>query len=323
MKNQTNPFGFTLLEMLTAMAIIAVMISLLIPAIGKIQDTAHTVKQKAQFGAIEIALETFHTDTGDYPPSVYTNSNGSFSPASNTGYCGAQKLAEAIVGLDGFGFHSTSSFLGNRLDASGTIPVYYGRTTIPKLEDLPQDDSDPTVLTQTKNLKSRKGPYLELEKANAVKIENLYSSGEILNQLNCNTFVVADMFRNVKNKATGKKTGMPILYFRANASNPRLVPSALGIFPWFKEGDSYSTSQDAVYNVNENFPFYVNSPAGGGLHPMWNAAGRELFYKRIANPNFTSPQRPYRASSFILLSAGPDGLYGSPDDVLNIDENEK
>jgi hypothetical protein len=56
---------------------------------------------------------------------------------------------------------------------------------------------------------------------------------------------------------------------------------------------------------------------------MRTASGRDLFYNRIANPNFTSPPRPYRATSFILLSAGPDGMYGSPDDVYNVDENEK
>jgi len=37
---------------------------------------------------------------------------------------------------------------------------------------------------------------------------------------------------------------------------------------------------------------------------------------------FDIPPRPYRSDSFILLSAGPDGLYGTGDDVFNFDEAE-
>ena len=44
------------------------------------------------------------------------------------------------------------------------------------------------------------------------------------------------------------------------------------------------------------------------------------------NPNFLGDpvapyhgRQPYRSESFILLSAGPDGLYGTADDVYNFD----
>jgi len=47
-----------------------------------------------------------------------------------------------------------------------------------------------------------------------------------------------------------------------------------------------------------------------------------LFYSRIRNPNFTSPDRPYRSESFILQSAGYDGLFGTADDVYNFDEGK-
>jgi len=45
-----------------------------------------------------------------------------------------------------------------------------------------------------------------------------------------------------------------------------------------------------------------------------------LFYDQTQNTNFVSPPRPYRADSFILHSAGPDGLYGTVDDVFNFDQ---
>ncbi|MHC4479037.1 MAG: hypothetical protein ACYTEL_25715, partial [Planctomycetota bacterium] len=64
------------------------------------------------------------------------------------------------------------------------------------------------------------------------------------------------------------------------------------------------------------------------LQPPWDPQGQEqhplattpkLFYQKTVNPNITMLEgnRPYRADSYILLSAGFDGLYGTDDDVFN------
>jgi hypothetical protein len=46
--------------------------------------------------------------------------------------------------------------------------------------------------------------------------------------------------------------------------------------------------------------------------------GPVLFYKETWNQNVQVPgNRPYRADSYILMSAGFDGLYGTKDDVFN------
>jgi len=310
MKREIPIRGFTLLEMLTALAIVAIMITLLIPAIHKIGETAHVVKQKAQFHAIGVGLESFRVDTGDYPPSEYTGSD-------QTGYCGAQKLSEAMVGWDGFGYHPKSAWRSDGIaDFNGD-----GNAT-EKIYDTVNGIAIGNTVLQTaeENLKIRKGPYLELEKSNAVKLSSIYpdNKNSPLDIVTPQTYVLADMFATVYNKSTGKKTGMPILYYRADTSKSLFMPTTLGT-------DQNNTSRDAIYNVNHNYPFIMYSSPAGDIHPM--ASDRELFYKRIANPNFppsaTTPQRPYRAQSFILLSAGADGLYGSPDDVYNIDENEK
>jgi len=298
--------GFTLLEMLTALAIIALMIGLLIPAIGKIQTMAQTVKQKAQFHAIEVALEAFRSDVGDYPPSNYIYISGI---SDGTGYTGAQKLAEAVVGLDGFGFHPKSQW---RYDGMATNVLGKDGNIIPGPISLYHIGSDIVNFeTSDENFKARKGPYLELEKANAVKVSSVYSSN--LN-VNLNTYVLVDMF--LKKMAAGKKTGMPILYFRADSSKSKLDPTK---------------TSESVYDIDNNFMGFVspNPPWDATLrHPMYNDP--TIFYQRIKNPNFPGTDannhldaRPYQADSFILLSAGPDGLYGTPDDVYNFDESEK
>src|SRR5210317_804294 len=104
MKRKINKTaGFTLIELLTTMAVIGILLGLLIPALNMVSKTATKVKQKAQFHAIGTALEAFRNDYGDYPRSVWDT-------ATYGDYSASQRLAEAIVGRDGFGFHPDSWF---------------------------------------------------------------------------------------------------------------------------------------------------------------------------------------------------------------------
>jgi prepilin-type N-terminal cleavage/methylation domain-containing protein len=321
MKRVEQIRGFTLLEALTAMAIIAVLMSLLIPAIGKIQTIASVVKQRAQFNAIEVGLEAFRSDSRreDYPPSSYTRlgeTEGRTTSGNNKSYSGAQKLAEALVGQDGFGFHPKSQWRSDGLqdingDGTGEVPLYYGSAGFDAL----------TEIEKASNLGLRKGPYLELEKANAVKLSSIYASSSTFA---LDTYVFADMFRKVKNLKGSGRTGMPILYFRANTSLTWSTSDAQGV---------PTTPQNCIYNVYDNYYacLWAKVPWGDTTlyHPMHlNAIP---FYQRVRNPNFPgtaggtinfSDARPYRADSFILLSAGPDGLYGSADDIYNFEESE-
>jgi len=38
------------------------------------------------------------------------------------------------------------------------------------------------------------------------------------------------------------------------------------------------------------------------------------------NDEITTASRPYRTGSFILISAGKDGLYGTDDDIFNFNK---
>ncbi|MHC4290402.1 MAG: type II secretion system protein, partial [Planctomycetota bacterium] len=201
MKRKTDKkrWGFTLVELLTTLAVIGVLLGLLIPALNEVTKKATQVKQKAQFHAIGNALEAFRNDYGDYPPSAYNNIGADYA-------VGSHHLAEALVGRDGLGFHSSSQFRADGFaDLAGDgIPddVIYG------------DPSTYTAETPAQNLAARKGPYLELESANAVKLGSIFPTA--YPQLNKNAFVLVDMYKQVKNTATSKEVGMPILYYRAN-----------------------------------------------------------------------------------------------------------
>jgi hypothetical protein len=280
-----------------------------------VQRSADMAKQRAQFHSIEIALEAFRADFGDYPESEYTRRPDDLLVQS---YCGAQKLAETLIGLDGFGFHPGSEFRSDGKadwDGDGTAEPLYK----PDVDDY--IDTDPTLSAEQKetakkeNLTVRKGPYLELETANAVTLGNLYKATF---PLDAGRFVLCDMFGLVKNNATSKKTGMPILYYRANTSNFKHDPA------------DYSAQPDEnIYDYRDNQKIIDLTVLWERtvLNPMRSnnteLDGPSLFYKETLNPNFaTPPMRPYRADSFILLSAGPDGEYGTADDVFNFNKEQ-
>jgi hypothetical protein len=56
------------------------------------------------------------------------------------------------------------------------------------------------------------------------------------------------------------------------------------------------------------------------LDAMQNSANR-CFSRAIWNPNVIAVPRPHNEQSFILLSAGPDGVFGNSDDIANFEIN--
>lgn len=284
--------GFTLVELLTVLAIIAMLVGLLIPSLTMIRNTAKEAKQKAQLTQIGLALTAFRNDYGDYPPSSWLT-----PPAGAGDYCGAQKLAEALLGWDLMGFHPKSAWRADGFDTSGGVLSY----DPPKGRDFDGDGVPDT-------LDERKGPYLELATTNAFRLGDLYTGGVGTGPLAPNTFVICDSFGVKKvTIAPGEtaKAGTPILYYRANTSSKTLEPPA--------------TPFQRIYNVRDNMPLttQLTSIVDGTAHRLGLAAGSyQFFYNYIRDPKVTRPW-PYRPDSYILISAGADGLYGTDDDIRN------
>ncbi len=313
-ENINNRTGFTLLELLTTITVIAILLGLLIPALIAVEKSAMKVKQKAQFHGLEVSLEAFATDMGDYPPSA-----PDVAPADGFGYgyySPSQRLAEAMIGRDGLGFHPSSLFRDDGLadmDNDGSIdnPVY-----------------DATV---QQNVQARTGPYLELESANAVMLSDLYGAGN--HGALVDSYVLADMYKITKNAATGKMTGSPVLYYRANQNRVQHDDGTDG-----NGGPSVDPAlNQCTYNVYDSIGSLIASDDSiadllplstkTGVHPLVSS-GLSLFYSQTLNPNFPGDSvtnmgaRPYRSESFILQSAGADGLYGTEDDVFNFDQEK-
>jgi len=286
--------GFTMMEMLIVLGILMLLVGLLIPAITAVKNIAKETKQKAQFSTIELALAGFKNDHGDYPPS-----NWPLPPDPGANYCGAQKLSEALLGWDLLGFHPDSAWRADGLDTAGG-PMTYDPA---KTRDLNADGIADTMT-------ERKGPYLELATANAFKLRDLLSNTNVLpnvtNPINTtlapDTYVLCDAFKSKKVRLNNGKTvkaGAPILYYRAN------------------------TSQQIIrgrYNAQDNYPMILaKQQIDGRVHPLADGTNQyQFFYEQyIRDPKIEARLWPYRPDSYLLISAGADGLYGTADDIRN------
>jgi type II secretory pathway pseudopilin PulG len=293
-KQSDKKTAFTIIELLTVMSIIIILIGLLVPSLNMAKRYAKEVKQRAQFHSIESAMELFSGNSGwdGYPPSDYLDET------TTQHYPGATKLCEAMVGQDLMGFHPSSHFRADCTD--GAAKILYDNP--PGSLSIPPAD----------NLQARKGPYLQLEKANAYRLSDIYGAtgtGDIKPK---ELFVLCDEYGRVKHKTTGKKIGMPILYYKADILGIRHDPNKLPT-PAGRNGNFYDFS-DNYYITALGVPW--NSSV---VHPMH--ADPKIFYINTKNEKITiTDGRPYRADSYILLSAGFDGQYGTPDDIYNFEK---
>ena len=290
--------AFTMVEILTVIAIIATLVAILVPALNTVRRIAKEAKQKAQITTIELALETFKNDYGDYPPSSWWAPPP--APTGRQDYCGAQKLTEALVGWDLRGFHPDSDF---RADGQNDEGVYIY-------------DPDNAVF-----LEQRKDPYLELASENifrfgtsgAGRLDGLfdYSTLGTACPLERNTFVICDVFGVKPVLAAGMsrpvKAGAPILYYKANTSSKNIDDAVY---------------ENRIYNFRDNYPILALRRLGDWNRSFQSRLVHKLenvtqFYEYIKDPKVSGRAWPYRPDSYILISAGADGLYGTSDDIRN------
>jgi prepilin-type N-terminal cleavage/methylation domain-containing protein len=280
--------GMTLVELLVVLGIIALLTGILIPALTLVQRTARETKQQTQFSAIDLALTGYKNDFGDYPPSNLTTDYG--------GYCGAQKMTEAIVGWDLLGFHHNTAWRADGLDVTGGSGSYDPAQTRDTNNDGVPDTFD-----------ERKGPYLDISSDSVFKLGNTATrQGLYTNTLTLapDTYVICDAFGNQKIRlldGRSVRAGSPILYYRANTSEKTI------------RGIYNPLDNDAIIQIKEQA-----DNRGDRRHPLgWDDNNYQYFYDYIRDPKIEARAWPYKPDSYILISAGADGIYGTSDDIRN------
>ncbi len=274
------------LDAATGIALISVLVSCLAIFGFLFFHSGSTISHRdaelmAQLKAMDAAVELFANEFDAYPPSDANDPTG-------RPYCGAMKLTEALLGQDLFGFHTKSIFRRDGLDAEGTL-LYPTN-----LDDLP-------AALRDSSMRARKGPFLQPENGNACRLVDIYGKGNT-GPFPESTFVLCDPY--ARPRPSGEKTGMPILYYRANPS-----------------GTAHDVvnpdNPQNIFNYQDNQALLALGVPGkpGQTHPL---ADPKRFYLNTQNRK-TSKSMPTAGNSFILISAGQDGLYGTADDICNFE----
>lgn len=313
--------AFTIIELLVVVSIISVLIAVLTVGGNKIRKLGKNLQQKAVFHAMTVGLELFSSDFREYPDSNSKLSSGGW-------VTGAQHLAEALMGRDGRGFEPRTRWL----------PPDDGVYNPAKPADLLYDNT-------SDSLARRKGPYCELKYGYALTIHALwggnnggsqiYDSGDNPTGVQRSP-VITDVFNKVEAALPGGeivRVGMPILYFKADPSARFRVDAAR---QEVTNPDAAEYSQ-WVYDYNDNLPLLqlpwltdavASDAAKKGITEHYfdpdNAGNNAAqgFYEKITQPGGDAARgffKPYNADTYLLISAGYDGIFGTKDDIVNFD----
>lgn len=307
---KTSSKGFTIIELLTVISVIAILMGLIVPSLQKVKEIAKDIQQKAMFHSISVALDIFQNEMEEYPDSTFPTSSD---------MTGAHALGEALAGRDLQGFDPMSTWYATSDYTNGT-PY--------------SDDTSGSPSGKELSLARREGPYLNLERGGAYDLEYVYQGIEdkaaltgagLYADYKAPAPVLTDIYRHNKvtitntttSISTTVKIGAPILYFKANQASKDFVSGSNGSF----NSPAYDTY---IYNYNDNYKYFnlkrmADSSATAPFSPRYtnNAAN---FYDDITNSQVTTIERPYNAKTYILLSAGADSIYGTSDDIWNFGE---
>jgi len=265
--------------------------------LGDIDDPNHhrylMIKQRElenMFHNISWALYLYWQDMDGRYPSAWT-SFGNYPPDPNA-YAGANVLAEALFGLDLLGVHQYSRFRSDGLDVRAGESLYLMETGYTK----------EVVLS---SLTERHPSFLDLDEVNVFRMNEIY---EHVGPFNPTSLVLCDVFE--KERHSGLVTGMPILYFKARIHNA------------MQDHTDSEGIEDDIYYYPENQALIALGTAGNSvqIHPLADDINDlSEFEELILDDRIKAIKRPHRSTSFILQSAGPDGLYGTEDDIFNFE----
>lgn len=328
MNRRKQQRAFTLIELLTVMAIITILISILTPALQTSRTMAKKTAVRAQINAMEVGLVAFSADQGEYVPSnavfyasdplnptVEMDNWEVAGPSANLQ--GAHLLLDALVGRDFLGYDPKAPPPGL---GGGGAPQY-------DRWDPQNDRRQPYIPVDGVDVTSNSKPPTDAFGGNP----NAGSpTGEVQPEVtgSGNTPLLCRVFRD--------KFGWPILYYRAspvaNQNTPIITTNLAVNNGMFGDGvyDGYDNFWFTSYEYNSGNPTHkiadayealpIETPTYG-TQLRWNFAEfirslRASTYSTL-NPTEIEVPRPVKSDRDIILSAGKDGIYGNLDDVAN------
>lgn len=299
--------GFSLVELLVVIGIIAVLAGILIPVVTAARNSAHEASSKAMISSLSSAIEMYHTTFHTYP-GAFRNDD---LIAGNIRISAANPAVVSYTGGGGEAVTMTESL------------------TLALLGGLTLDPTNTAIHLWDENLtKSAAGP--DVLNPNAVKRYQAFmqakpgaTSGGLLSSLEDHgTEYAAAGDSRIPEFLDAFPDKLPIIYLRAkvgaagivalnNSPNANCQYDLQNALPYLRSkdgirevGTTWEPANTAGLGTKDN-PYdgfsYFRHPQLGGT---FDAAG---------NLNGT----PRQKDTFILISAGKDRIFGTRDDITN------
>lgn len=325
----TRRRGFTIVELLIVIAIIALLISIALPSFRKAREQAKKVATQSTITSISSSLELYRGEQAlgtKYPPSQSDEPAGiddPFDPSTQpVKVTGASLLVLALAGPDQNG---TAGFFG-----------VGGGTWASNLSAKPNDGE----LYDPNGNAPRYGPYAEgklLESIEPIRATD-FSGNDIGLEPQGIARPNSDLVDHEKEQRFFvDEFKRPILYYRARSAARNMITDPNGAIGIYDHRDNslltggvepgtksavrsgvQFTSQPhragAFHRINTT---RFDGDANFGIAPATGDKGALPFDAYIIDPKSTVTARPVNPSTFLLISAGADGYYGTKDDVKN------
>ncbi len=322
--------AFTLVELMVAVAIIALLISIMIPGFSAVRERARIVDTQSIFKGIDSGLEAYRGEQalgGVYPPSR--------SDSTETGYfkladpfmeskvevriTGANLLVYALAGADRLGtpgFRDLSDPPDGWWNDQGAF-----ENGAYEIDDTTDADNPRPVVSR---YPGDGGTFVDENTQDRIEpIGTLLDEGMIRDP------------RNLLREQEGRQLtfndswGQPILYYRANRAGRVMVHDpgeAIGVYDQrdnalytgtslFSNADGISFGPGTVEGTDYFSRLAItNTP---GLNPERDPIDPNTFEAFIHDQSVTAQNRPVNPKTYLLISAGKDAVYGTTDDVTN------
>ncbi|MFQ5807309.1 MAG: type II secretion system protein [Phycisphaerae bacterium] len=322
--------GFTLVELMTVIAIIMLLIGILIPALSAARRQAKQASTAGLLNSLGSGCEMFQGDFKRYPQSRGPNPFEGDDP--DILLMGAQWLAVQLVGPDGRGF--VNPVIQNDADRDGDIDSVDWHDWYALPDDMIDPDREYT----------RMGPYADVDAKNLRTVETFAIDNPDIPAPPEMLAGDAAAWGNSRVPFFVDAFGYPVLYYAA-------TPKVDAPFTTDTPGSGFVVGR---YDQADN-GYFTGSAGDDGRWPApgagWDLAGAGITGS-FAHPlgefgyvadqtEFPDPKTfavfvidsnifentargtsggliwPYRPDSFLLISPGEDALFGTGDDVTN------
>ena len=293
-------FGFTIIELMVVIVIIAILIGILVPAISKVRQTARDAEARKDISDLEQAIAQFKVSFGIEPPSritlyaqpgdwdsmTYAPDNKrdkgivrQIWPKFDFATCGGASNGTTFYGtamttpINLNGAECLVFFLGGLIDPASGAFVGFGKDPARPfaLSSAPASGAIPPA--GYLYITNREGPFFEFKGARNT------TTGQFTGRLTDVNNNLVPEYRDPLPQQT-----QPYLYFSAASGNYRTAPTTTGM------------------PISMSNP-WINTDCGG----LMNYA----YYSKFNNAATPTASLPYKPKSFQIISPGPDARYGT------------